>query len=768
MDGYLKFKNKMQQRVETLEETVLELERLELAEEAATGRWKEHLNQVKRSLEDSMLRIAVVGSVKSGKSTLINTLLGKDLLKRGAGIITAFITRIRSNTAAGGWVELKSWPQILDELNEALQMLPVLGEETQERGFIDIRKEEDRLKLKGLVERMQTEWQQAKGQLDPNFILLNGYLEGYSGLHENMGEAVNRLIFDEHSLNQHQRYVGNEGQAAYVRDMEIHYPVGWLGEKIEIADCQGSDSPNPLHFALLQQYLLGCHFIFYVISSRTGLREADFKLLDFIKTLRMFSHTLFVLNTDLDTHPNREDFERMVERVRTELGWVVPNPRLFAFSALYHLAEQPGGSLCERERRRLELWREDEGLSLCTQKGFGEFREHVARRIAEQRARIVIGSGLSRLNLVAGSILDTVGAQKRFMDQNLGSLKKSTGQLKRKQKAFQDILHTLENAISGIQESLRKEVDEAVRRYFDLSSGPLVQETLDMVDHYPIDSKYRKELGDTRQLLNQLHLFYLEFRQSLSRYLVERVNLRAIEFAKEEEAFLAEQLEQSSHAFWSLFSTALDDYRRKMADYQIVLRTPVEIKDCDWSFMGDITPPSFSAFVDRGAVGRGVLLMKFGIGRVTRFLTNLKSRVGNREVLTEAEARKNESIQEAISLVKSETKSELLAAFSDYRRSFKLDYLYKMLDEGSRHLLDEFKTRAEMAQMDFAGLLQQTQAEGEGRELQLEVLNRAGRLSEAMAEELDGLRCAVDLEWLSNEAQATRGAQEPSESAPFA
>jgi hypothetical protein len=768
MNGYLKFKKKMQQRVEILRETIEGLEQLDLVENVAVSRWTEHLRQVEASLEDSMLRIAVVGSVKSGKSTLINALLGRDLLKRGAGIITAFITRVRTNGAPGGWVELKPWSQILDELNGTLQMLPILQEDRAEDLFVDIRRGEDRERLKTLAERMRTEWQQVQGQLDPNFILLNGYLDGYAGLHANMGETVNRLIFDEHTLGQHQLYVGNEGQAAYVRDMEIHYPVSWLGEKIEIADCQGNDSPNPLHFALLQQYLLGCHFIFYVINSRTGLREADFKLLDFIKTLRMFPHTLFVLNTDLDAHPDQEDLDRLIERVRTELSWVAPNPQLYAFSALYHLADQLGEALPERERRRLELWREDQSLAERTEAGFSSVREHLVRRIANQRVRVVLGSGLSRLNLVAGSILDTSRVQKRFMDQNLGSLKKSTGLLKRKQKAFQDILRTLENAIAGIRESLRCELDEVVERFFDLRDGPIIKETLAMVENYPVDSRYHKDLGDYRQLLRQLHLFYLEFRQSLSRYLVEKVNLRMIEFAKEEEAFLQERLSQSSHAFWSLFATALDDYRRDMAQYRIVLRTAVEIKECDWSFMEDITPPSFSAFVDRGAVGRGVLLMKFGIGRFTRFLTRLKDRVGKRDMLAEMEPRGDETIQEAISLVKSETKSELLYAFADYRKSFKLGYLYRMLDEGSRHLLEEFRTRAEMAQLDFSGLLKQSQAEGEGRESMIEVLTRTSRIAEAMAEELDGLTCAVDLEWLPNEEEAIPEVRKPSGSTAFA
>jgi len=765
MSEYLQFKRKIEQRVEIIEEAIQELEKIKLVEKSAASRWRDHLTQVKGSLQDSLLRVAVVGSVKSGKSTLINALAGKDLLKRGAGIITAFITRILTNGDIGGWVELKPWSQIADEMNTAIRMLPISQEEMDEGEVVDVRSSEDRKRLKEWLGKTQEEWQQTRGQLDPNFILLNAYLDGYKGLHKNVGDSVNRLIFDKESLSQHQRYVGQEGQAVYIRDMELHYPVPWLGDKIEVADCQGSDSPNPLHLSLLQQYLLKCHFILYIISSRTGLREADFKLLDFIKTLRMFPQTLFILNSDLDVHSHEEDLDELTERVRTELSWIVANPQLYSFSALYHLIDELDEAAPERDRRRLEMWREDNALAARTEEGYSRFREDMARRISSQRTRVLLGSGLSRLGMVAGSINDTTRAHKRFMNQNLGSLKKSSKHLKSKQKALQGTLGTLENAIAGLKESLRKELDNAVGSYFDLSYGPLIKETMDMVEHYPVDPQYQKDLSDYRQLLRQLHRFYMEFRQSLARYLIEKVNLRVIEFAKEQEEFLQDRLKHSSRAFWSLFTTALEDYRKELAQFEIELRVISASEGYDWSAMEKITPPSFSAFVDEQVVGRGTLLMKFGLGRLTRFLNQLKGKIGRRKSPVETKSEESQSFQEAVSLVKSETKSELMYDFRDYRQNFKYGYLYKILDEGTAHLLEAFKSRAEMAQLDFANLLKQSEVAGEERQQMMEALTRISQISEAMVEELDGFRCAVNLDWLPCDEKMDAAAKETSKSA---
>ncbi|MFP5213526.1 MAG: hypothetical protein ACLGPL_09120, partial [Acidobacteriota bacterium] len=606
--------------------------------------------------------------------------------------------------------------------------------------------------LKVWLERMREEGCETGGRLDPGFILINSFFEGYRSVYANMGDAVNRLIFDESTMGQHQRYVGQEGSAVYVRDMELHYPVDWLGERVEVADCQGSDSPNPLHLELLQQYLLGAHFILYVVSSRTGLREADFKLIDFIKTLRMLPQTFFIVNADLDGHPDREDLDRLAERVRTELAWVAPDPQVFTFSALYHLTDQLGENAPDRERKRLELWKGEEALSRLTEEGFSTFRDQLVRRIGDQRARILLATGLSRLAMVAGSIMDTAGAQKSFLAQDLDHLKKSSGRLKDQHKALHGTLSTLQNAIFGLRDTVRGELDESVDRYFAANEGVIVKETLDMVDCYPIDSKY-EDLGDHRKFVRGFYQFYIEFRQTLSRYLVERVNLRIIEFAKQEEHFLEARFVSSSAAFWSLFAKALEDYRAEMAQFHVDLRTAGGEQGCEWSPSERATPPSFSAFVDHDALGRGILLMKFGLGRFTRFLTGIKARIGSKDKdLLQWKRQGDETIREAVSLVKSEARAELVGAFRNYARSFKSAYLYRMLDEVTVRLMEDFRVRAEMTQLDFANLLRQSELKGEERVAMLDLLDRTLQVTGGMMDELDGLRCAVNLDRLPPEA----------------
>lgn len=756
MNDYLAFKKGIELREQTLRRAVENLAAEKLVDGHQTQRWRDHLDLVQVALQDPLVRIAVAGSVKSGKSTLINALLGGDLLKRGAGIMTSFITRIRCNAVQGGWVEFKSWDEIHQEIAGAVAMLPLTEGSAPPPKTWDLRKSAHRDSLLKKLAAVQTELQHRRSALDAPFILVHAYLEGFAKVRDLLQDEPRRLMFDHKTLTRHQDFVGVESSAVYLKDVEIHYPAPWIGNEVEIADCQGSDSPNPLHFALLQQYLLKSHIIVYVVSSRTGLREADLKLLDFIKTLRMTPQTLFVLNVDLDTHHGLDDIQASVDRFIKELGWTVPNPRVYAFSGLYHLLEAQEPRASSREALRLTLWR-DEALYPCAQApGFDDFKKELTDRVGTQRTRVLFSMGLGRLAAVAETLGETCRTKRQLLGQDLHQLEQSARHLQKRQEELIGTLSTLENAIGGLRESLKVDLDKAIATFFDLSSGPLVQETLRMVDHYPVDPAYAKDLSDPRKVVRQLHAFYMEFRRSLSVFLVDRVNVETIRFAKDQEEFLKRRIRESSQAFWSLFQSALEEYHRELQALGVAVHEPGSSPQQPWTDWKNITPPAFSGFVDENALGRGLLLMKFGLGRLNRFLNTVKNRLGKKRV-TENGDEQSASFLEAVEVVKAETRAELAYAFRDYRQNFRYQYLHKLLDAALAHLLEEFQARARMALMDFRHLLQHGKMEEDKRTRAATLLEETALSAENLLREIEELRRALSLEWLVQAPEASPG-----------
>jgi hypothetical protein len=687
---------------ETLGTLTEELSPLFREDSAQVHLWRRSLEAVSESLQDQTLRIAVVGPVKSGKSTFINALQGRDLLRRGAGIITAFITRIRAGSEEKGWIEIKSWEEINGEINEALS---VVGLTKGSEGFahMDLRRKGDRDRIQQLIKELKQETVVGGETFDPNVVLINAYLSGYDRLSEYVKDKPVLLEFKGDELIQHQAFVSQESQAVYLRDMELQLPISWLGEMVEIGDCQGSDSPNPLHFALLQEYLLSSHNILYLISSRVGLRQADLKLIEAIRILRMLPQTLFVVNTDFDEHGEVAELQQLQERVREELSLLVPEARIYSFSALFHLleAEESLKYLTSREARRLEGWYEEEEMVEISRRDYENFRNDLKALVNNERNRVLYGGVLSHLQRVSRSMKDAVNTRQRLLSKDQQELHVLAEDIKIRQQSVVAALSTVEHTLGGLQDSLKVKIGKTVDSYFDTKYGPIINDTMQLIENYQAKNFKRIQLAESRKLLANLYLFYQDFRQMLSRHIIDKVNLRIIDFAKNEEENIEKKLMGAAAGYWDLLGQALGQYQKTLADRGLPLslaapeRLPKPIRP-------PIKPPPFSAFIQASeSLGRGSLLMRFSLKRLASLFSGLKNRVLRRN-RTGAEESGEEAFGEAVDLLKKEAQNELLTYFKDYRQNFKYAYLFSYTEQYAQALLRIFQDLGDATLVDIS------------------------------------------------------------------
>lgn len=691
----------LRQILETLTE---ELSPLFRDDSVQVGSWRRSIEAVSESLQDQTLRIAVVGSVKAGKSTFINAMQGRDLLKRGAGIITAFITRIRSGSEEKGWVELKSWEEINADVNEALSMV-ALQRGSERTGAIDLRKEKDRIDLQQFMQEVSLENFVGRETFDPNMVLINGYLNGYNELSVHVRDEPVRLEFSAEELEQHQDFVSQESQAVYLRDMELQLPITWLGEMVELGDCQGSDSPNPLHFAMLQEYLLSSHCILYLISSRIGIRQADLKLIEAIKILRLLPQTLFVLNVDLDEHGDMGSLKGLQERVAAELQLLVPEAKAYGFSALLQLLEAADGQryLSPRERRRLEGWHEDEEMVELSRRGYEQLCNDLKNLVNRERSRALYGGVLSHLQRVTQSMKDSVNTRKRLLSKDQEELVALADEIKIRQQSVQAAISTVEHTLDGLRNSLKEQVRSAVDSYFDTKYGPIINDTMQMIENYQVDSFDQNKAEETSKWLANLYLFYHDFRQMLARHIINKVNLRIIDFAKSEEELIENKLMEAATGYWELMGQAVGQYQQTLTQSGLTLSL-VAPETLPEPRRPTIAPPPFSAFLQRSeALGRGSILLRFGLRRLGQVFTGFKSRVLRRGT-TGTAGSNQEVFQEAVALVKKETQKELLNSFKDYRQNFKFAYLLSFTEQYTQSLIQLFQDFGDATMIDIGHL----------------------------------------------------------------
>ncbi|MBW2545392.1 MAG: dynamin family protein [Deltaproteobacteria bacterium] len=118
--------------------------------------WGKTCGSMEAQIDEGLLRIAVVGAIKSGKSTFVNAFLGGDYLKRGAGVVTSIVTKIRRGPVLKAILDFKTWDDVNADMRQAMAFLPAFDRSSGD-GQFDIRRERDRKELERALKALGSE-----------------------------------------------------------------------------------------------------------------------------------------------------------------------------------------------------------------------------------------------------------------------------------------------------------------------------------------------------------------------------------------------------------------------------------------------------------------------------------------------------------------------------------------------------------------------------------------------------------------------------------
>ena len=162
---------------------------------------------IARQLNENTLRIAAVGPIKSGKSSFVNSILRGDYLKRGAGVVTSFVTRVTRGAALNAQLVFKTWAEINDDIEQALVLFPTLDWHT-EKGQFDIRSETERAALAKALETLAPEQLVSQDARNANSVVLASYLNGYERVRALIDDTPAVIRYDEAQFAAHREMGG--------------------------------------------------------------------------------------------------------------------------------------------------------------------------------------------------------------------------------------------------------------------------------------------------------------------------------------------------------------------------------------------------------------------------------------------------------------------------------------------------------------------------------------------------------------------------------
>ncbi|MDI6852211.1 MAG: dynamin family protein [Deltaproteobacteria bacterium] len=655
---------------------------IELFPQAApqAERWRTVLSQVRTHLAEDIIRVAVVGTVKSGKSTLINALVGRDLLKRGAGILTAMITRVRPDRQLKAVLAFKSWSEIDEEIHRALGLLPN-DRLVQHAAPLSIKHQADRELLAQILIKGQEDELWSKGRLSQNYYLLKSYLEGYDRLRDYLDYGRD-LALTGPDLARHQEMVTEESRAVYLKDALLTVPVPWLPDGVELGDCQGSDSPIPQHLAQVLAYLLKTDLVLYVISSRIGLRRADFQFLGELKRMGLGEHLFFILNVDLTEHQGMAEIEQLRERVREELSPWIEAPRLAAFSALKILLERrqsQGEVLEDKEKALLSVWAADQETVAFIESGFAKFAEDLQNELRRLKKERVLGGSLSQVHMVARGLREQLELAQGLLRKDLGGFKELADRLKARRQPLEGAKNTLKQALAGTGERLKKTLKGRVSSYLDLHLGKGESLPQFIWNYQPDWDQLVPPEGSVPPLKAVLYRLFQDFQEELRRFAAGEFNLQVLEFIRRQEEWVQEELQKTISPLFVSLKEALSLYYHEMEDLGFPAAPP-RVNFQVPGFSKNIDVPLLSLPLELDWRWTGDVWMRSGTGALRKAWHALKSKLGWK-VEADPRAQLIRDLEKALKTIKSFLTEQVRVQLIDYGERLKFQYFFRLIDD---------------------------------------------------------------------------------------
>ena len=655
---------------------------------------------IEHQLDEETLRVAVVGPIKSGKSTLANAILGGDYLKRGAGVVTSFVTRVHRGKDLKAELQFKTWDEVNEDIDQALVLFPTTDWQPRDGGF-DIRREADRQGLRRALASLNPEQLLSRDARNANSVLLASYLKGYARVRDILKDTPETIRYSADRFAEHRDFVGDDALAVYLKDIRLEIRSPHLQRHVELADCQGSDSPNPLHLAMIQDYLLQAHLLIYVISSRTGLRRADIRFLSMIKKMGIIDNVLFILNADFSEHDSLEDLEQLGRRVIDELAILRPEPEMYTFSALLNLFRAQPDQLSPKDRQRLEQWEQDRAFRAYADRETERFFKDLQTKLVNESLTLLLRNHVERLLVMAADLNRMVGVKRELLLADETRAAEIVARIKRNQEQMGRIRSVIKSTLDGSIQIIRKDLRREVDRFFDPHTPDVIGALRDFIRNYSVPS-WQEHLDGLAAagFPNTLYHVYQEFKQALDGYIAESITPQIFHFVRAQEQRVVDALHQAALPYGSMVEDAVGDFRTTVGELGIggamdEGRHPAALPGLEAiRRAASLKLPPASAAMRYSAKVKSEAILRLGAYKVLRGFRKLI-----RKPVTDGHQEEIRALKDGVERMKRETERSVLFHFKDYRENIKFRYMFPMVesaaDQIAEALLDRFRTYEE-------------------------------------------------------------------------
>ena len=691
--------------------------------------WKKACQRIQKQMDEEILRVAVVGAIKSGKSTFVNSLFKDDYLKRGAGVITSIVTRIRRGPYLKANLHFKSWDDVNAEIAQALTLFPQHEWQEEDRQF-DIRRQGDREALTQALEQIQSNLLIANGVRNPNGVLIESYLKGYDLVKDTMASETFSKVFEDDQFDEQKLFVGSDHLAVYLQDVLLEIRDGDMADDVEIADCQGSDSPNPRHLAMIQDYLLKTHLLIYVVSSRTGVRQADLRFLSIIKKMGILDNILFVVNCDFSEHETIEDLRKLVEHTKKDLAIIKNQSDIYALSSLYNLFKAAFKSMSPKEEKRYSQWETETAFIQHSDAETDRFQAALNSKLGQERYSLLLRNNIERLDNISKGLIHWTDIHQDVLGSDAAGVATLLDKMDHHQKQMQQIATLVNSTLQGACQKIKQDLKVTIDRFFDARAGSVVKDMLAFIRNHQFNLEPYEAIMETSRFTEVLYLMFQDFRTVVDRQIAEVLHPRIVSFMQVEEHKIKTQLEAVAKPFSTMVNEAMLEYQEALADKSIweageLDQDLIQVDLKSLKSRNNLNLPPVETAMRYSARIKSEAVVRLGLYAALKLF---------RKLLKKAEAqqysRKRKALEDGFKRMKVETERSLRMQFRDYQENIKFQYLFRLTDGLADQLNADLVDQFEAYLTDTAGLInlvQKDHKDKQGLKHELQALGERAR-----------------------------------------
>ena len=743
MNTYSSIKRDLLKIIENISSLFSDAKSIPGMSENSFSAWEQTNAVINKQLSEEIIRVAVVGPIKSGKSTFINSLFRGEYLKRGAGVVTSIVTRVRSGDKLRAKLVFKSWDEVNADMDQALALFPSLDWRTENDKF-DIRKKKERTDLQQALASLGPEHLIAKGTRNVNSVLLSSYLIGFEKIEDLISLEVSERQYEGNLFGDHWNFVSDGTMSVYLKDVHLEIDSGGIESNIEIADCQGSDSPNPLHLVMIQDYLLLTNLIIYVISSRTGLREADIKFLSLIKKMGIMDNILFIINCDFSEHDSLYDLNALIAKVKEELMMITPSPEIYSLSALFNLFKAQNLTLLPKDRLRLEQWEGEKELSAFSDSETTRFKASFYNKLTRGSYGLLLKNHIERLHIITSGLQHWVSFNQNILTRNTDNANEIVENVKKHRIRMNQIKSVIKNTLDGSIQQIKRELKLEIDRYFDIRSGNVIGDIAEFIKSYSIVYQQYEDEIKTSGFSKTLYMIFQEFKQTFDTFMAETINPEVINFVRKQETRIHEHLESIVGPFDIMVREAIATYNHMMGELGIN-RSNENIKNIDLpdistiKSMAGLRLPPVAAYMRYTAKMKTEATMRLGLYKVVKIFKKLLSKPiqgkNEGEIL---------ALRDGVLRMKREMEKSVISHLKDYQENIKFQYIYRLVEAESNSLYESLLDRFQVYGADLSSIVDLINNKMIDREQMSEMMKTMAFNCSEMGEKINGLKEKIE------------------------